>query len=301
MNFAEQPASQQWSCLKYKGTIIAEVWFKPDNEPWTLTIRIPQQAFQVPGMDQLLTTAALLKSVGIPAEEVESWCYVDGSRAGAMASLEELSQPLVCPPQDVPHLSLRINLKPPLQEAEPLASVEPQATPAQWQYVVTRWNAILGLEATIDTLRQQMESLRSELEAATNKSLSSDEKLNAPNADVAVWNKAKSRTRYASPKAREYIHRATWAMGTPERKKLDEVFKHKQHCELSQTELKKLQDELEILFKDRQILSAHGVTVTQECKSSLGDTQQALKTLQSNAAKNAQKKRVAIRAKGKSI
>lgn len=299
MNFADQLPSQQWGLLKYKGTIIAEVWFKPDNDPWGLTLRIPQQAFRVPGMDQLLTTEALLKSVGIAADTVSSWSI--GNDSPAEASLSELNQPLQCPANDVPHLYLRIHLQPSPQQNAPPDTATAPATAAQWQFVVTRWNAILGLEATIDTLRQQMESLRSELEAATNKALGSDEKLNAPNADVAQWNKAKSRTRYASPKAREFIHRATWAMGTPERKKLDEVFKHKQHCEHSQVELKKLQDELEILFKDRQILSAHGVTVTQECKSSLGDTQQALRTLQTNAAKNAQKKRVAIRAKGKSI
>jgi hypothetical protein len=27
------------------------------------------------------------------------------------------------------------------------------------------------------------------------------------------------------PKVKEFIHRATWAMGTPERKKLEEFFK----------------------------------------------------------------------------
>lgn len=299
MNFADQLPSQQWGLLKYKGVIIAEVWFKPDNDPWALMFRVPRQAFHVPGMDQLLTTEALLKSVGIVADTVSSWGL--GNDVTVEASLSDLNQPLQCPAFDVPHLYLRIKLQPAEEQAAIPDSDEIQATSAQWQYVVTRWNAILGLEATIDTLRQQMESLRSELEAATNKSLSTDEKLHAPNADVAQWNKAKSRTRYANPKAREFIHRATWAMGTPERKKLDEVFKHKQHTALSSAELKKLQDELEILFKDRQILSAHGVTVTQECKSSLGDTQQALRTLQSNAARNAQKKRVAIRAKGKSI
>ncbi len=300
MNFADQLPSQQWGLLKYKGTIIAEVWFKPDNDPWSLMLRIPQKAFQVPGMDQLLTPEALLKSVGIAADSVSSWGM--GNDSGTESSLSDLNQPLQHPADDVPHLYLRVHLQPSIQQQDvPPETDAAPATAAQWQFVVTRWNAILGLEATIDTLRQQMESLRSELEAATNKALSSDEKLNALNADVAQWNKAKSRTRYASPKAREFIHRATWAMGTPERKKLDEVFKHKQHTDLTQSELKKLQDEMEILFKDRQILSAHGVTVTQECKSSLGDTQQTLRTLQSNAARNAQKKRVAIRAKGKSI
>ena len=53
----------------------------------------------------------------------------------------------------------------------------------------------------------------------------------------------------------------------------------------------KVLEQLENLLKDRQVLSAHGVTVYQECKSISADVQGALRTLQSNAAANAHKKK----------
>ena len=56
-------------------------------------------------------------------------------------------------------------------------------------------------------------------------------------------------------------------------------------------------EELEILRKDRQVLSAHGVTVYQECKTISADVQGALSRLQSNAASRALKKRAAIKRK----
>ena len=73
MNFSEQPPSKQWAALKFRGEKIAEVWFKPEGEPFALTFRIPQASFQIPGMGQRLTTENLLKAVGLATEEVESW------------------------------------------------------------------------------------------------------------------------------------------------------------------------------------------------------------------------------------
>jgi len=43
---------------------------------------------------------------------------------------------------------------------------------------------------------------------------------------VAQWSKAKDRVHHALPKVREFIHRATWALGSPERKKLEELYKN---------------------------------------------------------------------------
>jgi hypothetical protein len=155
----------------------------------------------------------------------------------------------------------------------------------------------LGLEATIESLRQRMESLRGEMEACSNKPLNTDEKVHALNSDVAQWNKAKNRVRYAVPKVKEFIHRAIWALGTPERKKLDELFKNQTRPDMLSPQLDKMLDELDYLLKDRQVLSAQGVTIYQEGKSSCDDVQKNLRTLQSNA----HKKRVAARAKGKSF
>ena len=57
----------------------------------------------------------------------------------------------------------------------------------------------------------------------------------------------------------------------------------------------------QFLRKDRQVLSAQGVTVYQECKAISGDIQAALRTLQSNAAVRASKKKGGAGAKGKSF
>ena len=79
MNFSDRPPSEQWAALKYAGEPFAEVWFKPDGEPFALTFRIPQSSFQIPGMDQLLTTENLLKAVSITTEQIESWRREGGS------------------------------------------------------------------------------------------------------------------------------------------------------------------------------------------------------------------------------
>src|SRR5262245_18499879 len=145
-----------------------------------------------------------------------------------------------------------------------------------------------------------MESLRAEMEASLRKTLTAEEKVHALNADVAQWNKAKSRVLFALPKAREFIHRATWATGTPERKKLEELVKNHIRPRVPFPQMDQVVEQLENLLKDRQVLSAHGVSVYQECKSVSADVQGALRTLHGNATANAIKKRAATGARGKS-
>ncbi len=298
MNISEKPRSTQWATLSYRGESFAEVWFKPENAPFGLTFRLPQKSFAHPSISPLLTIENLLKAVGLAVTDVESWRYEDDTHSEIAGYHAELQQPLPPLPPDVTQLHLHVNMKSLIQEAVPTEPDEPKQTQAKWQELVTRWNTILGIEVTIDTLRQRMESLRSELESSSNKSLSADEKLNALNADVAQWNKAKSRARYVVPRLKEFIHRATWVMGTPERKKLEESFKKDAE---SLDNLAELDHELQILFKDRQILSAQGVTGYQEGRASCDDIQKCYSALQRNAASNAVKKRVATRAKGKSF
>jgi hypothetical protein len=301
MNFSEQPPSKQWAALKYRGEKFAEVWFKPEGEPFALTFRIPQTSFDLPGIGQLLTPENLLKAVAIAAEEVESWWHEDVTHAGSNGANPELSRPLAPPPPDVDHLTIYVRLKPPPQAIAPKESGESEIPLAKWQDLVGRWNAILVLEATVDTLRQRMEALRSEMEASSRKMLTADEKVHALNADVAQWNKAKSRVHYALPKAKEFIHRATWAMGLPERKKLDELFKHDSPPQISLAQVNQVREQLEYLLKDRQVLSAQGVAVSQDCQSISAEIQGALRTLQSNAAANARNKLAAARKKGKFV
>ena len=116
---------------------------------------------------------------------------------------------------------------------------------------------------------------------------------------MAQWTKAKSRIHHALPKAKEFIHRATWALGTPERKKLEELFKNHIGPRVPFPDLHKVFEQLETVRKERQVLSAQGTTVFQECKSILAEVQAALRTLQSTAAANALTKKRAERKKGK--
>jgi hypothetical protein len=176
---------------------------------------------------------------------------------------------------------------------------EPQAASAQWQDFEARWNAILALEASIDALRLTIESARVELENAWNKSLTPEEKLNALRADIALLQKAKNRVHFTLPKVREFVHRATWAMGLPERKSLQELFENPNGSGDAVPEPHKVSEQLEILLKNRQVLAAQGATVHQECKNVSTDINGALRTLQNNAAANGQRKRDANRAGGK--
>ena len=65
--------------------------------------------------------------------------------------------------------------------------------------------------------------------------------------------------------------------------------------------LPELVQALEMLRKDRQVLSQKGVTVYQECKAISADIQRALRTLQSNAASRASQKKGGTGAAGKSF
>jgi hypothetical protein len=294
VNFSEQPPSKQWAALKYRGEKIAEVWFKPEGEPFALTFRIPPQSFQSPGVGPLLTTENLLKAVGLATEEVES-CHYEG------AAPSELGQPLSPPLPDVPYLNLYVHLKRPPQAVAPPESEEPEIPEKKWQELEARWKAILDLEGSLETLRISMEGLQAEMEGSSRRMLTTDEKVHARNADVAQWNKAKSRILYALPKVREFVHRSTWSMGAPERKQLEEIFKNHIRPRIPFPEMDRVVNQLDSLLKDRQGLSAQGVSVCQECKSITADVQGALRTLQSNASANATQKRGATINRGKSF
>jgi hypothetical protein len=299
VNFSEQPPSKQWATLKYMGEKIAEAWFKPEGEPFALTFRIPQGSFHIPGMGQLLTAENLLKAVGIATEEIDSFCLEGAPDSIMTESSSEPGHPLPPPAQDVPYLTLHVSLKPAPEAVATTESPEPEISEARWQDLAARWNAILTMEASMETLRISMEGLQSEMEASLRRMLTPDEKVHALNADVAQWNKAKSRVNYTLPKMREYIHRVTWATGTPERKKLEEIFNNHIQPRIPFPQMDKLLEQLENLLKDWQVLYAQGVTVYQDCKSIAADVQGAFRTLQGNAAANARNKLGAARKKGK--
>jgi hypothetical protein len=299
VNFSERPPSKQWAALKYKGEKFAEVWFKPEGDLFALTFRIPQKSFQDPGMGQHLTTENLLMAVAIAPEEVESWRQGDVVHAGMNGSNPELGSPLPPPPRDDAQLELYVRLRPPPQAVAQSESSELEMSSAKWQDLEARWKAILGLEATVDTVRISMEGLRAEMEASSKKTLTAEEKLHALRADVAQWTKAKIRVHHALPKVKDFIHRSTWAMGSPERKQLEELYKNHIQPRIPFPQMDKVLELLEQMQKDRQVLSAHGATAYQECKNISADVQGALRTLHSNAVTSAHKKKGGTGAKGK--
>jgi hypothetical protein len=301
MTFSEQPPSKQWSPLKYRGETLAAVWFKPEGEPFALMFRIPQRSFQILGAGQQLSAENLLKAVGIAAAEVESWRDDGASDSDESRSDSELRQPLAAPPEDVAHLNLFVRLRPPAVALAPGEGDAPEIDEDKWQYIEGRWNAILGLEASVDNLRMSVEGLRSELEAAARMTLHLEVKHHALSADMVQWEKTRSRIRYTLPKAREFIHRSTWATGAPERKQLLTVYEAHIQPRVPFPELAEVLVQIESVLKDRQNLSAQGTSVHQECKAILADFQGALRTLQSNAAANAARKKGAFRSRGKSL
>ena len=136
--------------------------------------------------------------------------------------------------------------------------------------------------------------MRMEVESAARRSLVGDEKIHALSADVANWTRAKSRAHYAIPKANDFIHRATWASTAAERKRLEEIFENPAAPQISLPPKEQLLRELESLRKSRQVLSAQGTTVNQECRAIVSDVQGALRQLQSNAASRAAQKKGGI-------
>jgi hypothetical protein len=289
VNLSDQPPSNQWAALKYRGETFAEVWFKPEGQPFGLRYRIPQQSFQSLGTGQRLTIENLLRAVGIALDEVESCC--DETEPTQLINGPDLRRPLSPPPQGATHLNLFVTLKQSPQDAVPGENGLPEIDEGTWQFLEERWNAILGLEASVDSLRMTMEGLRSEMDAAARKPLPLEVKAHAVSADVVQWNRAKSRIRYAVPKVREFIHRSTWATGTAERKKLAELFENHIQTRIPFAQLDQVMQQFEVLLKDRQNLYGQGTSVYQECKSILAECQGALRTVQINSAANARKKK----------
>jgi chromosome segregation ATPase len=184
------------------------------------------------------------------------------------------------------------------QEGVPPATMTPELQEA-WQIIESIWKTILGLEGSIESLRMSMNGLRAELESAFRRQLTVDEKLNALQADIAVWTKAKNRVHYVLPKVREFIHHATWAAGVPERKRLEEVVKQVQESKIIPANLSSVREQMEHLQKDRQVLLGQGNSVMQEGRGVLAEVQRTLNTLIRNAADRARNKRSAGREKGK--
>jgi hypothetical protein len=244
-----------------------------------------------------LTIENLLKAVAIVPEEVESWCQGDISHPGLNGSNPDLKNPLP-PPEQVAPLEIHVRLKPPPEAVARKDSEAAEISELQWQDLEARWKAILVLESTIETFRISLNGLLTEMETALKRTLSIEEKTYALRADVAQWERAKHRIHFALPKMRDFVHRSTWALGLPERKRLEELYKDHIRPQLPFRHLDEVLKQLEDLQKNRQVLAAHGKTVHQESKAIAAEIQGTVRTLQNNAA-NAHRKKDAADAKGR--
>lgn len=299
MSFSEQVPSTDWVTLTHAGEDVAEAWFMPDGDSFTVVFLVPRHRLDGADADRPVTVGVLLEAAAVPPDAVESWRLGDASHAAADGAGLELSQPLPAPPADEDQLTVYVRLKPQSRAAAGDTIGDADIPPEKWHALEALWKAILGLEASIDTSRLSLDGVRSEMEAAFKKSLSVEEKLCALQSDVAQWNKAKGRIHYALPKVREFIHRATWALAVPERKQLEEVVRAHVETRTPFPGVDRVREQMEHFQKDRQVLFAQGNAVYQECRGILAEIQRALGTLQRNAADRARAKRSAGREKGK--
>ena len=176
----------------------------------------------------------------------------------------------------------------PAPEARNQESVTPRHSElidssAHWQDLEARWKAILGVEAAVDNLRASTEGLLLQLEAALKRTLSIEEKSYALRSDIAQWDRAKNRVHYVLPRMRDFIHRAIWALGSPERKRLGELYKEHIQPQIPFPEMNEALKQLEDLQKDRQVLSGLGKAVYQESRAIAAEVHGSVSSLQNNA------------------
>ena len=186
-------------------------------------------------------------------------------------------------------------MNPPEQPAPDPSSLNPDLCPptpghdeskdasAKGQDLEARWKAILGIEAAVDNLRANIEGLVMQMEGSLKRTLTIEEKTYALRADIAQWERAKNRVHYVLPRMRDFVHRAIWALGAPERKRLGELYKEQIQPQIPFPEMDEVLKQLEDLQKDRQILSGIGKAVYQESRAIAAEVQAAVSTLQNNA------------------
>ena len=153
---------------------------------------------------------------------------------------------------------------------------------ATWDQLEARWNAVLGLETTIDTFRTRLNGISGEMEVSLRRVLTTEEKPQASAADLSQWTTAKSRVNLILPKARHFIQRAAWTKGTSERQRLDAFFKNADGLSTPVREMDQVLEELELLLENLKLSDSAGLVGIQRMQIGLG---RCSGSLEENAAR----------------
>jgi len=299
VHVSEWLPADKWVALSHRGEDVAEAMLSSDGGSFVLSFQVPRDRLDGADGSPPLSIEDLLAAAAVSTDEVERWDFGDASPPGAAQTLNEEDEAEPGGSPDATSVTLTVRLKPLVPRTASHEVMVGDVPPEKWQALDACWKTILGLEASIDTLRLSLDGLRAEMENAFKKTLGADEKLNALQADVIQWNKAKSRVHFAVPKVREFVHRATWAVAAAERKRIGDLIKSHVEPRIPFPDMDKEREQMEHLQKERQLMFAQGNAVGLEGRGLLAEIQRALSTLQRNAADKARAKRSAGKEKGK--
>lgn len=193
-----KPASADWEPLSLddSGTCHGWAWFRPVAAPQGVVCRLAD--------GQTATLRGLALATGVDPTTVSMWVVFGTPCAGPAAGgpLAMLDQPLVSPPavadtSIVIHTAVLPSVAPAV--AVPLASPVPMAMPTQanslaggvinegiYSAIAAHWSAIQAEIVKIDVLRNQVDSMSSELNGL-NRDLNYDENTYTTRQDKDAW------------------------------------------------------------------------------------------------------------------
>jgi hypothetical protein len=172
--------------------------------PNALTLRIPDEAWQVQTQPGQWTMRRLLQAAGIDLPMVAMWQIYGAAYDGMQGASPVFDQPIPAPPSGVdPSIFVYVNL--------PQAAPMPQMMPAQpmqppagstaahgdvYERIDADWNAILEIENEIKGLRKSIIDMMARLKSL-NRDLNTDERTHADSMDTRDWLEARRSLRDA--------------------------------------------------------------------------------------------------------
>ena len=187
MSFAIRSPSVAWESIVVpdvpNGVLWA--WFKPLNGPLDVMVQIPPETYASCGTQ--LTMRRVLQSVGVSAEEAESWTVHGATYPTQNGSSPLLDQPL--PPPGNQGLSIRMlpTFPPPVGTVQAAGQIDDDRLLDAFD---ADWHALLQLETQLGSARKQLGAIQGQLQSL-NRDLSPDERLAADNQDKQDWQDAR--------------------------------------------------------------------------------------------------------------